>query len=495
MSLYVDELNEKLQANFQKKSGALQRILSLCDKDTFSEFGGFSKQRNSDFLEGTPNSDGDGVVCGSCYIGGRLVFVYSQNNAVLGGSIGQVHGEKIVKTIEMAMQMGAPVLGIIDSKGVRLSENFDALNAYGSIFNAMSRASGVVPIISIVAGPCIGGMSFVSALSDFVFMTEKDAVLFCQSPSQIAGSESRTVSFEGLGGAVSHSKNSGLVHYAGKDFADIELNVKKLIDFLPSNNMEDSVVLLTNDPVERVCAELDDMCNANNIDTTEIIKSISDSGNFFELLKDFEDSICVGFARFNGFTTGIVANKGEKPLLNNKSMSKAVSFVNFCDSFNIPIVTLTNVAGFVPSVSEEHNGIIMRAAELMHSFCAATVPKINVLVGNAYGSAYVIMNSKHIGADMCYSWPNAKISVMDADAAVNIMLSEEIKNAKNSLKKRDELIEKYNKMQASPYVAASRGYVDSVILPSQTRKVIADALEMLATKRVLAPSRKHQSFR
>lgn len=495
MSEHVKDLTERIQSLQQQGGSARERILALLDEGSFVEMGAFAHQRSTDFLSEPLDTPADGVICGHGYINGRLAYLYSQNNAVLGGSIGEIHAKKIKAVYKDALKMGAPVIGIIDSKGIRLNENVDALNAFGTIFSSMSKASGVVPQVSIILGPCIGGMSFIPALSDFVFMTEKDALLFLSSPNSIPGSEGRTTTFDGLGGGMAHSKNSGLVHFVGADETAVFGAVKQLMDYLPSNNMEESIVMPSESALSRKCPELDAMCDSDAIDAKKLIEATADQGQYFELYQAFAPAVTVGFARFNGFTAGIVANNGDEGLLCNHCMSKAISFINFCDSFNIPLLTFTNVKGFRPSVAEEHNGIIMRGAELMHAFCSASVPKINIIVGSAFGSAYIIMNSKHIGADAVFAWPNAKISVMDANAAVSIMLSEDIKSADDSLAFRDEKIKEYDKMQSSPYVAASRGYVDAVIVPSETRDIISDAIETLSSKRVMSPSRKHSSFK
>lgn len=439
---------------------------------------------------------GDGVVTGYGSINGRLVFISSQDFTVIGGSLGEMHAKKITNVMDMAIKTGAPFISINDSGGARIEEGIDALKGFGEIFSRNTHASGVIPQISVIMGPCAGGAVYSPAITDFVFMVENTSQMFITGPQVIKAVTGEDVTFNELGGANAHNSKSGVAHFMSENEDQCIEKIKKLISFLPDNNLSDVPYEENNDDINRIVDSLTDIIPEDSnkpYDAMEIITSIVDDGDFFEIQKHFAKNIIVGFGRMNGKTVGIVANQPKflAGVLDVNSSDKAARFVRFCDSFNIPIISFTDVPGYLPGVNQEHSGIIRHGAKLLYAFAEATVPKINIIVRKAYGGAYIAMNSKHLGADMVFAWPTAEIAVMGPDGAANIIFRKEIGNADDPIATRNKLIDEYRDKFSNPYIAAARGYVDDVIEPASTRIRLISALEMLAGKRENRPAKKH----
>ncbi|MDK2799910.1 MAG: methylmalonyl-CoA decarboxylase subunit alpha [Clostridiales bacterium] len=483
----------------QHESGKLtarERINLLMDEGSFIEVDAFVKHRGTEFDMPNIEAPGEGVVTGYGTVDGRLVFVYAQDFTVIGGSLGEMHAKKICKVMDMAMEMGAPIVGINDSGGARIQEGIDALSGFGEIFYRNTLASGVIPQISVIMGPCAGGAVYSPAITDFTFMVDKTSQMFITGPQVIKAVTGEDVSFEELGGAMTHNSKSGVAHFMSDNDEACMEKVKLLLSYLPSNNLSDSPMYENNDDLNRLSQRLTEIVpdDANKAyDMKEIITEVVDNGDFFEVHPHFAQNIIVGFARMNGRTVGIIANQPKvlAGSLDVNSSDKAARFIRFCDSFNIPLLTFTDVPGYLPGVSQEHNGIIRHGAKLLYAYSEATVPKINVIVRKAYGGAYIAMSSKHLGADMVFAWPTAEIAVMGPEGAANIIFRKEIANAADPIATRTEKIEEYRNKFANPYVAAARGYVDDVIEPDSTRPRIISALEMLASKRENRPAKKH----
>ena len=458
---------------------ALERINTLLDDNSFVEIGGLVKARSTDFELAKRNTPADGVITGYGTINSKLVYVYSQDVSVLGGSVGEMHAKKIVRIYDMALKMGAPVVGLIDCAGLRLEEATDALNAFAEIYKRQSMASGVIPQITTVFGKCGGGLSILTSLSDFTFMSDKGS-LFVNSPNVLDGNykeknDTSAVKFQ--------SENTENVDFAGTEEEVIE-GIRSLIDIIPANNEDDLSFEETSDDANRVCEGLMGLKD----DVQNLIAEISDENVFVETKKEYATDAVTGFIRLNGSTAGVVANNSN--LLSVDGADKMAEFVRFCDAFSIPVVTFTNVTGFDTTIAQEKN-LSKSLARLAAAFGEASVPKINVVVENAFGSAYTIMNSKGLGCDVVYAWPNTKIGMMDADAAVKIIYANEIAKADDSVKEINDKAKEYAELQLSANSAASRGYVDSIIEPEDTRKYIIGALEMLYTKREYVLDKKH----
>lgn len=476
------------------QSPASARIAALLDGNSFVEIGGLVTARSTDFNMNSKETPSDGVITGYGVIDGKLVYVYSQDATVLNGTIGEMHAKKIVKIYDMAMKMGAPVIGLIDCAGLRLQEATDALNAFGEIYSKQALASGVIPQITAVFGNCGGGLALIPGMSDFTFMEEKKAKLFVNSPNAFEGN---TAAKCDTASAQFQSEEAGLVDATG-DEAAIMANIRQLVSMLPSNNEDCDTYVECTDDLNRVCANV-----ANAVaDPAIILANIADNNVFFETKKDYAKDMVTGFIRLNGLTVGAVANRSvvydengqaaEKfdTVLSPKGCDKAADFVKFCDAFEIPVLTLTNVTGYKACKCAEKK-MAKAAAALTYTFANATVPKVNVVTGSAFGSAYVTMNSKAIGADMVYAWPEAKIGMMDAAAAVKIMYADEIATADDAKALMDEKTAEYAELQSSAVSAARRGYVDTIIEACDTRKYVIGAFEMLFTKREERPSKKH----
>lgn len=470
------------------ENSASRRIAMLLDEGSFVEIGGAVTARSTDFNLQTKDTPADGVITGYGVIDGNLVYVYSQDATVLKGSIGEMHAKKIANIYDMAMKMGAPVIGLVDCAGLRLQEATDALEAFGSLYFKQSMASGVIPQITAVFGMCGGGLAVVPGLTDFTFMESKEGKLFVNSPNALEGN---IVSKCDTSSAEYQSKTAGLVDGVGEE-AEILGQIRALIGMIPANNEDDMSYEECMDDLNRVCA---DIVNAAE-DTAIALAMISDSNVFFETKKEYAKDMVTGFIRLNGMTVGAVANRSKvydaegnvsaefDQALSVDGCKKAIDFVNFCDAFSIPVLTMTNVTGFKATIESEKN-MARAVARLTYTFANATVPKVNVIVGKAYGSAYVAMNSKSIGADLVYAWPNAEIGMMDASLAAKIMYADA---DADTLK---EKAAEYRELQSSPVSAARRGYVDAIIEPADTRKYVIGAFEMLFTKREDRPDKKH----
>lgn len=478
------------------KLTARERLNLLFDAGSFVEIDAFVTHRSANFNMPNTKAPGEGVVTGYGTVDGRLVYAYAQDFTVIGGSLGEMHAKKICKVMDMAMKMGAPIVGMNDSGGARIQEGLDALSGFGEIFMRNTKASGVIPQISVIMGPCAGGAVYSPAITDFVFMVENTSQMFITGPSVIKSVTGEEVSAEELGGAQAHASKSGVAHFTCKDDAECIAEVRKLLAYLPSNNLDDAPFVAPTDSINRLSEKLTTIIPDNpnkSYDIKEVIAEIVDNGNFYEVLPKFAENIVTCFARMNGETVGIIANqpKCSAGSLDVDSADKAARFVRFLDCFNIPIITLTDVPGYLPGVSQEHNGIIRHGAKLLFAYSEATVPKINVILRKAYGGAYIAMSSKHLGADMVYAWPTSEIAVMGPEGAANIIFRKEIAEAEDPTAVRAEKIEEYRQQFANPYEAAKRGYVDDVIEPDSTRPRIIAALEMLRSKRESLPEKKH----
>ncbi|MEI0479181.1 acyl-CoA carboxylase subunit beta [Brachyspira pulli] len=488
---------EKIEERHKKgKLTARERILQLLDEDTFCEIDAFIEHRCSDFGMEKNKVAGEGVVTGYGKINGRQVCVYAQDFTVIGGSLGQMHAAKICKVQDMAIKLGCPCIGINDSGGARIQEGIDSLRGYGDIFYRNVQASGVIPQICVIMGPCAGGAVYSPALMDFILMTDKTANMFITGPQVVKAVTGEQVSAEELGGAFVHSKTSGVASLMFPDEISTLEGVKKLLSYIPQNNLEDVPLENTEDDPNRTDEELSAILpdSPNKpYDVKEIIKRVVDNGEFFELQPLFATNIVICFARLDGKSVGIIANQPNSMagVLDINAADKAARFIRFCDSFNIPLVTLVDTAGYLPGVGQEHNGVIRHGAKLLYAYSEATAPKITLIIRKSYGGAYIAMCSKHLGADMVYAWPSAEIAVMGPDGAANIIFKKDIDKADDPKKVRAEKIEEYKKEFANPYRAAVRGYVDDVIEPEYTRSYLINALHLLASKRETRLPRKH----
>jgi acetyl-CoA carboxylase carboxyltransferase component len=465
------------------------------DKGSFREVDPFVKHRTHDFGLNEQRFMGDSVVTGWGTVEGRLVYVFSQDFTVFGGSLGEVHAEKVCKIMDMAMKNGAPLIGLNDSGGARIQEGVVALGGYADIFLRNTMASGVIPQISAIMGPCAGGAVYSPALTDFIFMTRGTSYMFVTGPDVVKTVTHEEVTQEELGGAGVHSETSGVCHVAADSEADTLFLIRKMLGYLPQNNMEDPPFVAGDDPLrmnEGLNTIVPDDAN-KPYDIKEAIRMIMDNGQFFEIHENYAQNIVVGFARLGGHSVGIVANQPAilAGVLDIDASEKGARFVRFCDAFNIPIITFEDVPGFLPGTVQEHNGIIRSGAKLLYAYCEATVPKLTVVTRKAYGGAYCVMSSKHIRSDVNLAWPSAEIAVMGPDGAVSIIFRKELAKAKDPVQRKAELVEEYREKFASPYVAAERGYIDDVIEPKETRPRLINALEMLANKRDSNPAKKH----
>ncbi|MBI4411419.1 MAG: acyl-CoA carboxylase subunit beta [Deltaproteobacteria bacterium] len=478
------------------KLTARERIEKLLDPGSFVETDRFVTHRCSDFGMEKQKILGDGVVTGYGKINGRLIFVFAQDFTSFGGSLGEAYAKKICKIMDHAMKVGAPVIGLNDSGGARIQEGVISLAGYADIFQRNVMSSGVVPQISVIMGPCAGGAVYSPAMTDFIVMVQNTAHMFITGPDVIKAVTHEEVSKEKLGGAISHSTISGVAHFASEsEEASLEL-VRELLGFIPSNNRELPPFVLPNDPSDRSCTRLDSLIpdNANKpYNMKEIITDVVDDGHFTEVHANYAKNMVIGFGRIGGYSIGVVANQPAHlaGCLDINASIKAARFVRFCDAFNIPIVTFVDVPGFLPGTAQEYGGIIMHGAKLLYAYCEATVPKITVITRKAYGGAYDVMSSKHIRGDVSYAYPGAEIAVMGPDGAVNIIFKKQIDGSKDPKGEKDRLVAEYREKFASPYKAAELGYVDEVILPSDTRKKVFSALEMLQNKVDSNPKKKH----
>jgi len=478
------------------KLTARERLDVLLDEGSFTETDAFALHRANGFGVEDARYPGDGVVTGHGTIDGRTVCVFSQDFTVLGGSLGEVFAEKIVKVMELAVRMGVPLIGLNDSGGARIQEGVASLGGYADIFLRNVRASGVIPQISAILGPCAGGAVYSPAMTDFVFMVRDTSHMFVTGPNVIRTVTGEEVTMEELGGATTHSSRSGVAHFAAPDEHAALRDIGLLLSFLPSNNLEEAPRTEPTDDPDRACTSLDAfMPDSANVpyDVRDVIAEIVDDGELLEVSAAFAQNIVVGFARIDGRPVGVVANQPQHlaGVLDIDSSSKAARFVRTCDAFNVPIVTFVDVPGFLPGTSQEFNGIIRHGAKLLYAYAEATVPKLTVILRKAYGGAYDVMGSKHIGADLNLAWPTAEIAVMGARGAVNILHRRELAESEDPAATQADFEQRYAEEFANPWRAAERGYIDAVILPSETRQQLVRGLRLTATKREPGPARKH----
>ncbi len=483
----------------QHKKGKLtarERLDLLLDEGSFEEVDMLVKHRSRDFGLDKLRFSGDGVVTGYGTIDGRLVFVFSQDFTVFGGSLSEAHAEKICKIMDLALKTGAPVIGINDSGGARIQEGVVSLGGYAEIFLRNTLVSGVIPQISAVMGPCAGGAVYSPAITDFIFMVKNTSYMYVTGPNVVKTVTHEEVTHEELGGAITHSTKSGVAHFACENEVDCLQKIRKLMSYIPSNNREESPKIECKDDPNRRDESLKRIVpdNPNKpYDMKEIIKTVVDDNEFFEVHENYAQNIIVGFARLNGKSVGIVANQPAvlAGVLDINSSQKGARFVRFCDCFNIPLITFEDVPGFLPGTEQEYGGIIKHGAKLLYAYCEATVPKITVITRKAYGGAYDVMSSKHIRGDINYAWPSAEIAVMGPKGAVEIIFKKEIAKSENPEEAINKKLEEFREKFANPYIAAERGYIDDVIEPQDTRPKLIKALEMLSTKVDFNPKKKH----
>ncbi len=488
---------ERIERQHAKgKLTARERIEVLLDPGTFEEIGRFVTHRSHEFGLEKQRILGDGVVTGYGKIHGRDVFVFSQDFTVFGGSLSEAHAQKICRIMDLAMQNGVPIIGLNDSGGARIHEGVVSLAGYADIFYRNTLASGVIPQISAIMGPCAGGAVYSPAITDFIFMVEHSSYMFVTGPNVVKTVTHEEVTFEDLGGAYVHATKSGIAHRTFPNDIECLNAIRKLLTYLPQNCEEKPPKLPCYDPIDEENPELNHIVPLDpnkSYDMHRVIEGVVDNGSFFELQPDFAQNIIIGFARIGGWSVGIVANQPMEKAgtLDRLSSRKAARFVRFCDAFNIPLVVFVDVPGFMPGTDQEWNGIIIHGAKLLYAFCEATVPRITVITRKAYGGAYDVMNSKHIGADFNFAWPTAEIAVMGPKGAAEIIFKKEIENAADPEAKLKAYTEEYTRIFANPYRAANRGFVDEVIYPSQTRIKIIKALELLKNKVAHLPKKKH----
>jgi len=502
---HLEELNKqaelgggdkRIKAQHDKgKLTARERIDLLLDKGSFRETDKFMTHRCADFEMNKNKILGDGVVTGYGRIDGRNVCIFSEDFTVFGGSLSKAYAEKICKLQDLALKMGCPIIGLKDSGGARIQEGVDSLAGYTDVFLRNVLSAGVVPQISAIMGPCAGGAVYSPAMTDFVIMV-KGSFMFLTGPDVVKAATHEEVTFEELGGAMVHNEKSGVAHFvADSEFECIEL-IKRLLSFIPQNNFEDPHSVEPTDDMNRMDKELDTIIPDNPIkpyDMHDVIKKVVDNGNFLEVHKHYAKNLIVGFSRCNGRSVGIVANQPAvlAGVLDIDSAMKGARFVRFCDCFNIPIVTFVDVPGFLPGTAQEWGGVIKNGAKLLYAFCEATVPRVTLITRKAYGGAYCVMSSKHTRADINFAWPSAEIAVMGPDGAVRILYRKQLKEAKNPKGLEKKLIDEYTEKFANPFVTASKGYIDAIIKPSETRPRVIEALDVIENKRDTNPARKH----
>jgi acetyl-CoA carboxylase carboxyltransferase component len=480
----------------KNKLTARERIEQLIDPGTFQEIGMYVTHRASGLGMEKSHPYTDGVVTGWGKVDGRLVYVFAQDFTIMGGSVGEAHGLKIANLLDLARQNGSPVIGLNDSGGARIQEGVEALAGYGQIFYRNVQASGVIPQISVILGPCAGGAVYSPAITDFIFMVEKTAHMFITGPEVVKAVTHQEVTFDQLGGAAIHREQSGVAHFTAPDEETLLSNVRWLLSFLPSNNLTPPPYLPPTDDPQRSLPELAEIVPADPqqpYDVRSVIEALVDGGEFLEVQSEYAANLVIGFARMDGYPVGIVANQ---PLhlagvLDINSSDKGSRFIRFCDAFHIPLVTLVDTPGFLPGTEQEYGGVIRHGAKLAYAYSEATVAKVTLVMRKAYGGAYIVMGSKHLGGDYNLAWAAAEIAVMGPEGAVSIVFSKDIAAAENPAAERDRLIKNYRSEFATPLIAASRGYIDDVIDPSESRSRIVRALEALRDKRQNTPSRKH----
>jgi acetyl-CoA carboxylase carboxyltransferase component len=488
---------DKIKGQHAKgKFTARERLDILLDPGSFHELDMFVQHKCSDFGMDKMVYPGDGVITGYGAIGGRLVYVYAQDFTVLGGSLGKKQSEKICKVMDMAVQNGAPVVGLNDSGGARIQEGVMSLAGYGEIFFRNTNSSGIVPQIAVIMGPCAGGAVYSPGIMDMVFMVKGTSHMFITGPDVIKAVTKEEVTFDELGSAQTHNTESGVAHFMAEDEEEALQKVKALLGYLPSNNLESPPAVEPGDDPQRICDELYDIVPLEPIkayDVKDVIRCLMDRGEYLEVQEHYAPNISVGFARLNGRTVGVVANNPKffAGTLDINASVKGARFIRFCDAFNVPLVVLCDVPGFLPGKSQEIGGIIRHGAKLMYAFSEATVPRVTVVTRKAYGGAYIVMNSKHIGADLNYAWPSAEIAVMGPEGAINIIFRRELAEAEDSNRKRTQLLDDYRKKFANPKLPSEYGFIDEIIPPHLTRVRLISAMETLQGKRVARPYRKH----
>ncbi len=506
MDFYIQELHKRKEISAgtakdverQHRKGRLtarERIELLFDAGSFTEIDSLVTTRYDSYVGGKESRYGDGVITGFGLINGRHAFAASQDAAVMGGSLGEMHANKIVKAMRMALQYGCPYIAINDSGGARIQEGVDSLGGYAKIFDANCEASGVIPQISVIMGPCAGGAVYSPALTDFVFMTQ-NSYMFITGPDVVKSVMQEDVTFEELGGGLMHSQESGVCHFLTTDDRTCLERVRTLLSYMPGNNQDDPPYLPPVDDPERRCPELEQLVPTDPhkpYDVRQVVASVVDDGRFFEVHQLWAENIVVGFARLNGYSVGIVANQ---PMvlagcIDIKASVKATHFIRICDAYNIPIITLQDVPGFLPGKEQEYGGIIRNGARMIYAYSEATVPKLMVILRKSYGGAYCVMSSKGLRGDLLYAWPNAEIAVMGAEGAVNILFRREVTEAEDPEARRRDLVEDYERRFNNPYVAASRGLIDDVIQPRDTRRALIRALELTLSKRERHVAKKH----
>ena len=478
------------------KLTARERIDLLLDDGTFQELDMLARHRASGMGLEDSRPYTDGVVCGFGEIAGRKVCVFSHDFTVFGGALGEVFAEKIHKVMDLATSVGVPMIGINDGAGARIQEGVVSLHAYGGIFHRNVQASGVIPQISVILGPCAGGAVYSPAMTDFIFMVREISHMFITGPDVVKTVTGEEVTLEQLGGAMSHATKSGVATFVASDEKECLESVRYLLSFLPSNNLEQPPRIVTEDDPERRCPELAELMPSSPTlpyDMRKVINAVVDDGDVFEYFPHWATNLICGFARFDGHAVGVVANQPQvlAGVLNIDASEKGARFVRTCDAFNLPLVTFVDVPGFMPGTDQEYGGIIRHGAKLLYSYCESTVPRIQVITRKAYGGAYVVMDSKSIGSDLAYAWPSAELAVMGPQGAVDVVYSRELAQATDPVGRRAELVEEYTERYANPYVAAERGYVDDVIDPADTRAVLIRSLAILRSKREELPNRKH----
>jgi len=497
----IKQMGGEARVEQQHKKGKLtarERIELLFDEGTFRELDMFVKHRSVNFGMEKVEIHADGVIIGHGLVNGRTAFAFSQDFTSVGGSLGEMHAAKICKVMDLAVKAGAPIIGLNDSGGARVEEGVDALKGYGEVFMRNSRASGVIPQISAILGPCAGGAVYSPAMTDFVYMVKKQSHMFITSPYVIKTVTGEETTFEELGGALTHNSKSGNSHFAMDTDEETIEAIRDLLTYLPSNNLEEVPMMEMGDNPHRVCENLNTIIPDDSkmpYNMKEVIESVLDQGEFYEVHELYAENSIVGFGRLNNRSVGIIANQPmiQAGCLDIDASDKISRFVRTCDAFNIPLITFVDVPGYLPGVQQEHNGIIRHGAKLLWSYAEATVPKFTVVTRKDYGGAYLAMCSKPLGADMVFAWPTAEIAVMGAKGAVEVISSyrAEIKNAENPVEKTQEKIKEYEEAFNVPYLAAERGYIDAIIIPEETRSRLIDALEAMSTKTEVLPPKKH----
>lgn len=489
----IDKIEQRHQAG---KLTARDRIEYLFDPGTFVELQGYIAHRSTNFGLDSKKFHGDGVITGFGKVNDRTVYVFSQDFTILGGSLGEMHAAKIVNIMDLALKAGAPVVGINDSGGARIQEGISSLAGYGDIFYRNTRSSGVIPQISVIMGPCAGGAVYSPGITDFVFMVQQNAYMFVTGPEVIKAVNKEEVSFDQLGGSQTHSEISGVAHFVGSDEHHTLDMVKELLAYIPSSNLEAPPFLDSHDPFDRMEDKLNEIVPVNPnkpYDIKELILLVVDNAKFFEVHKNYAQNLVVGFARLGGKTVGIVANNPAvyAGTLDVNASLKGARFIRFCDAFNIPLVSLVDVPGFLPGRDQEELGIIKHGAKMLYAYSEATVPKLTVITRKSYGGAYIVMSSKHLGADYVFAWPTAEIAVMGPQGAINIIFRKDLTSADDPETLRENLIQDYKDKFANPRLPAALGYVDDIILPTETRPILIKALESLEHKSMRNPAKKH----